>query len=193
MSLGTYDKTWCLKIINDMLKWQLTSIFRNPVDPERDSAPNYYIKVKNPIDLSSIKKKLLDNTYKNVLNFINDIDLIYQNALLFHGENSMITFIAKDISNWIKEKYDKKASSQEQEWEKDLNQAITDLQNHLLIKPPAEINQIVKQTENDSELAEESLDESHEEENNLSEHSNFEEINQKSNDDLPKEENIKAD
>lgn len=147
MIMGSYDKNWCQRTLNEMYKWHLTSIFRNPVDPVRDGAPNYFEKVKKPIDLSTIKKKLVSDEYKSPQEFVDDVNLIYENSFLYNGENSIITYIAKDISNWIHEKFKNKASSQEEEWERDLKKSIEQLNEHMMLKPPPEISQAVTNIE----------------------------------------------
>ena len=136
MSQGTYDFDWCLRIITDLLKWPLTAYFRKPVDPEKDGAPNYLEKVKNPIDLSTIKTKLQSNNYKTAAEFMSDIRLIYQNAETYNGENSMITFIAKDIVKWTEDQYSEKCNSYEEEMRHKLHKAMDELNEHLKNEPP---------------------------------------------------------
>ena len=135
MSQGTYDHDWCTRIINELLKWQLASTFRNPVDPERDGAPNYLEKVKNPIDLSTIKKKLHSNEYKTAEDFMYDVKLIYENSKIYNGENSMITFIANDILKWTETQYNQKCKSYEEENHMKLHRAIAELNEHMKLEP----------------------------------------------------------
>ena len=47
--------------------------FLNPVDEERDGAPDYYRKISRPIDLGAIQKKLLDGRYSSFEDFDADI------------------------------------------------------------------------------------------------------------------------
>ena len=141
MSAGTFDNDWCNRIINDLLKWQLTTYFRKPVDPDKDGAPSYLEKVKNPIDLSTIKNKLQANEYKTANDFMQDIRLIYKNAETYNGENSMITFIAKDIVKWVEQQFSEKCNSYEEEMRFRLHKAIEELNEHMKHEPPLDINE----------------------------------------------------
>lgn len=85
----------CLRITELLISHPLSALFMNPVDPVRDDAPGYYEKVKNPITLPEVKKKLTDNLYKSTYDWKNDIDLIWSNAILYNGEASVVSRIAK--------------------------------------------------------------------------------------------------
>jgi len=50
----------------------------------------YYKIIKTPIDLSSIKHKLLDGQYENRHQFRDDLDLIVTNCKTYNGEGSPI-------------------------------------------------------------------------------------------------------
>ncbi|EAY06782.1 Bromodomain containing protein [Trichomonas vaginalis G3] len=147
MSTGTYDHEWCSKTLGELMKWPLTTKFRAPVDPIKDGAPNYLEIVKNPIDLSTIKKKLHSNEYKTAKDFVDDVKLIYENAKLFNGENSMITFMACDIATLTQKQYEQKPNSHDEELKIKLETAVTQLNEHLANRPP-ELNRSGHSTEN---------------------------------------------
>jgi hypothetical protein len=50
----------------------------------------YYKIIKKPIDLSSIKHKLLDGQYQDRHQFKDDLDLIVANCKIYNGEGSLI-------------------------------------------------------------------------------------------------------
>ena len=138
MSVSDYDRTWCNNIITELLKWPLTQPFRIAVDPVRDGAADYLKIVTHPMDLGKVKRKLLDKKYKSVESFIDDLRLICSNAILFNGANSMYAYIATDINTWIDEQLAKKASSQEDEWQKRLAAVVEKLHKHMANAPPPE-------------------------------------------------------
>jgi hypothetical protein len=133
--LSEYDKEWCLKIHNDLLKWPMTSPFRVPVDPVRDNAPNYFQVVAKPMDLQTMKRKLSDGYYKTAAEFVDDFLLICDNAIKFNGENSMLAYIALDLKNWMNEQFKNKAVSSEDEWHRRLTDVIEKLQEHVRNAP----------------------------------------------------------
>jgi len=57
--------------------------------------PDYLVIVKNPMDLSTVKSRLLSSQYKNLESFEADVKLVFQNAILYNGEDSDIGSIAK--------------------------------------------------------------------------------------------------
>ncbi|TKR68279.1 hypothetical protein L596_024280 [Steinernema carpocapsae] len=64
--------------------------FRVPVDPVLLNIPDYFDIVKNPMDLSTIRQKLKINQYKNPWEFIDDMNLMFDNAWLFNRKNSKV-------------------------------------------------------------------------------------------------------
>lgn len=135
MSFSEFDKSWCSKVLNDLNKWPITSPFRQPVDPVRDNAPNYPQIVTNPMDFSTMRKKLNNNEYTSVQEFIDDIQLICDNAKKFNGETSMYALICDDIMAEVHRQYSEKATTQDEEWYKLLAQSVTKLQEHIKDAP----------------------------------------------------------
>ena len=50
---------------------------------------DYPIIIKHPMDLSTIKKKLKSSKYKIINDFIDDIQLIWDNCKLYNQEGSV--------------------------------------------------------------------------------------------------------
>ncbi|KAF7307415.1 Transcription initiation factor TFIID subunit 2 [Mycena indigotica] len=63
-------------------------IFLQPVDPVRDSAPNYFSVVKEPIDLGTISQKLEQGQYADRFAFRADFILMMNNAKLYNKPGS---------------------------------------------------------------------------------------------------------
>jgi hypothetical protein len=135
-ALSDYDKEWCIKIHTELFKWPLTSPFRVPVDPVRDNAPTYFQVVSSPMDLTTMKRKLSDGSYKSSNEFVDDFYLICDNAIKFNGESSLFAFIALDLKNWITEQYRNKPTSSEDEWHRKLTDVIDRLRDHIQVAPP---------------------------------------------------------
>lgn len=79
--------------------------FKNPVDPVE--VPNYYSVIKNPMDLSTMLQKLLDNQYQNLSAVKEDFELIIRNCEAFNPENS-----------WIRQNSDKFKTNLDKAWRK---------------------------------------------------------------------------
>ena len=77
----------CKKITDEICECPISSVFRSPV-PSNDL--NYHEIIKQPMDLGTIKRKLKTNVYNTVLEWKNDMDLIFDNAIQYNGNESLI-------------------------------------------------------------------------------------------------------
>eukprot|EP00981_Chlorochromonas_danica_P001230 scaffold268_cov210-Ochromonas_danica.AAC.25 len=72
--------------------------FLYPVDPQ--VAPGYEEMIKNPMDLSTVRKRLKSGFYKGSVSLVlSDIELIWQNCLEYNEPKSEIAIWAKELSN----------------------------------------------------------------------------------------------
>jgi hypothetical protein len=63
------------------------NIFAKPVDP--DDAPDYFNIIANPMDLSSMMDKIDQHRYDSVSAFLDDINLIMNNALEYNPNRDL--------------------------------------------------------------------------------------------------------
>ena len=75
--MNDFDKRKCVELTNKMLHKDLCRPFREKVDPERDGAPDYLEIVKNPMDLTTVRKKLVAGEYKSISEWSDDVNLIF--------------------------------------------------------------------------------------------------------------------
>ncbi|XP_053107955.1 histone acetyltransferase p300-like isoform X2 [Hemicordylus capensis] len=64
--------------------------FRRPVDPHLLGIPDYFDVVKNPMDLSTIKRKLDTGEYQEPWQYVDDIWLMFNNAWLYNRKTSRV-------------------------------------------------------------------------------------------------------
>ncbi|KAA0712353.1 CREB-binding protein [Triplophysa tibetana] len=64
--------------------------FRQPVDPLLLGIPDYFDIVKNPIDLSTIKRKLDTGQYQEPWQYVEDVWLMFNNAWLYNRKTSRV-------------------------------------------------------------------------------------------------------
>uniref|UniRef100_A0A3B4F6M7 histone acetyltransferase n=1 Tax=Pundamilia nyererei TaxID=303518 RepID=A0A3B4F6M7_9CICH len=64
--------------------------FRMPVDPQLLCIPDYFDIVKNPMDLSTIKRKLDTGQYQEPWQYVEDIWLMFNNAWLYNRKTSRV-------------------------------------------------------------------------------------------------------
>ncbi|CAI9736477.1 family AAA domain-containing 2B [Octopus vulgaris] len=72
-------------IWNKLAKCRKFAIFMRPVDIE--DVPDYYDIVKEPMDLNSMLKKIDNEMYPTAQEFLDDIDLIWRNALEYNPDS----------------------------------------------------------------------------------------------------------
>jgi hypothetical protein len=95
-------KSSALKFINSLWKGNQAYFFHEPVDPVKLEIPNYFQVVKTPMDLSTAKKKLQNNMYDSPRQFLEDVNLIYDNCIAFNGEESFVGKIAVGFKSQVK-------------------------------------------------------------------------------------------
>lgn len=91
------------KLMNNLWKHKDAELFHKPVDPEELNIPDYFSIIKNPMDFSTIKKKLANCTYTNLKEFVNDITLVFENCYTYNGRKTLVG----DMCTRVKKEYDK--------------------------------------------------------------------------------------
>ena len=91
------------KLLSLLWKVKDADLFHKPVDPIELGLPNYFEVIKNPMDFSTIKKKLNNFCYSNFKEFCNDMNLVFDNCYLFNGKDSNVG----NICTKIKSQYEK--------------------------------------------------------------------------------------
>ncbi|CCC67048.1 hypothetical protein NCAS_0A04900 [Naumovozyma castellii] len=78
---------------------KLSDPFMELVD--RDTLPEYYEAIHKPMALNIIKTNLESGVYVRLYDFIIDVDLVFQNALIFNDPSSLIYQDAKKLSKYF--------------------------------------------------------------------------------------------
>ena len=133
--MNPYHQQCCQHHLDELMKSPMTQPLRNPVDPVKDSAPNYLQVIKNPMDLGTIKKKLKSNSYSSVDEFYDDIKLVCDNAIQYNGEMSMLGMVAEDIMTMTNKWKNGLSSCYEEQWYKDQQEGAKKLAEHLKNAP----------------------------------------------------------
>jgi hypothetical protein len=87
----------CHKIMATLLSHHSSDVFKNPVDPVLDECPDYLTIVRFPMDLTTISRNLDENKYSTIQQWKNDVQLVWSNAVLYHGANSLLGLLARDF------------------------------------------------------------------------------------------------
>ena len=103
----------CYKILEKLKKHKFSEPFLYPVDYVSLNIPDYPRIITEPMDISTIEKKLKDHEYSAYAQFEIDVRKIWQNALKYNPSHSQIYMMTLDI-----QKYFEKINADEQEMEK---------------------------------------------------------------------------
>ena len=87
-------KAVCLPIVDGLLKHQDGYIFATPVDPVAYNLPDYFQIVKVPMDLGTVKKKLETSQYRDPVQVASDVQLVFDNAILYNPKENNIHKVA---------------------------------------------------------------------------------------------------
>lgn len=89
----------CEKILNDLKKHQCGAPFLFPVQVE-----GYHEKIKEPMDLTTVERKLKNGAYPSTTNFIQDVRKIWTNAWSYNMPGTSIYIATTEISHLFEEK-----------------------------------------------------------------------------------------
>ena len=137
--LSKFQQAKCLEITEKLMAWPICSPFIEMVDPERDGAPDYFDYIKEPMALRKVQKKLNANEYDTIQAWEHDVNLIWSNAKLYNGEDTLFTHMAMEAALWFKEKMKRFPSTQEEDWTGKIQRTTKKLLE-VLSHPPAELD-----------------------------------------------------
>ena len=107
----------CLELLNEMAKHEDAQYFLNPLNPEdhKVTKEHYEKKVKQPVDLGAIKRRLLKpqdqsgkgiQAYKSVSNVSKDVNRIFSNVMkIWSPEDDPIAGAAGRLHSWWVERW----------------------------------------------------------------------------------------
>ncbi|RCI05559.1 hypothetical protein CU098_000262, partial [Rhizopus stolonifer] len=80
----------CRRVLNKLNKYDCALPFVQPVDELIDGAPNYYEIIKNPMDLSLIKRRVENKEYTTFRQLEDDIHLMLNNCFTYNGPGTFV-------------------------------------------------------------------------------------------------------
>jgi bromodomain-containing factor 1 len=95
--------------VRNLKKLKDAAPFLRPVDPTALGIPHYPSIIKNPMDFSTIERKLTASNpikpdpnpsnprYTNAEEFVSDVRLIFSNCLTFNGPDHVVTASGKRV------------------------------------------------------------------------------------------------
>lgn len=87
----------CFKVLSKLKKNLNAPPFLQPVDPVLLNIPDYPEKIKNPMDISTVNKKLETKEYNEPLEFYDDMKLMFSNCYEYNGEGAQVSIMGKEL------------------------------------------------------------------------------------------------
>jgi hypothetical protein len=84
-------------ILQKLIDCNDSAEFRQPVDWKGLGLTDYPLIVKNPMDLGTVRKKLLNGKYKLAEEILDDLQLIWDNCKLYNAPGSWIYVVADKL------------------------------------------------------------------------------------------------
>lgn len=84
---------------------RLVGPFREPVVPSEDGVPDYFDKVKRPMDLNTVKSKMDRKEYKTDDEFLADVRQIFDNCFLYWQKGDPMYLAGEKLKKTFEEKY----------------------------------------------------------------------------------------
>lgn len=102
---------FCEEVLNEIKKPKylgFVNVFLDPVDPVASNIPNYFTVIKNPMDLSTVAKKLNSGDYARAKDFEQDMRQIVWNCLKFNPEGNAVRQLGLQFEDLFNAQWAKK-------------------------------------------------------------------------------------
>ena len=107
MPISKEEKTKFNNILDTLLNDHYAYIFKEPVDYVGLGLTDYLDVVKNPMDLGTVKAKLINENYNSYQDVIDDLNLIWANCKLYNLQGSDIYLTAVHMEKTCKKLLEK--------------------------------------------------------------------------------------
>ncbi|KAI3463638.1 hypothetical protein Pfo_020301 [Paulownia fortunei] len=91
----------CETLLTRLMAHQHAWIFNKPVDIVKHNIPDYFNVIKHPMDLGTIKSKLLSNQYSKPMDFAADVRLTFKNAMTYNPAGHVVHVMADTLSKYF--------------------------------------------------------------------------------------------
>lgn len=98
---GSDFQSSCLHILERLVEFKSSWPFLQSV--KKEEVPDYYDVIKNSMDFQTMRGKVLAGEYKNREQYIEDVQLICDNARLYNTKNTIYYKCACDLEKYAKD------------------------------------------------------------------------------------------
>ncbi|PWA50207.1 bromodomain, NET domain protein [Artemisia annua] len=91
----------CETLLNRVMSDKFGWVFNEPVDIVKLKIPDYFTVIKHPMDLGTVKKKLLSGRYADPWGFVADVRLTFKNAMTYNPKGNDVHIMADTLSKFF--------------------------------------------------------------------------------------------
>jgi hypothetical protein len=73
--LSAYQVSRCLQALDTLQTYRISTMFSQPIDPERDNVTTYLQIIRHPMDLGTVRKNLQSGQYQAIRQWKETINL----------------------------------------------------------------------------------------------------------------------
>lgn len=91
----------CETLLKTLMSQKNSWLFNKPVDVVAHNIPEYFNVIKHPMDLGTVKSKLLSNKYSSPMQFAADVRLTFSNAMTFNPPENVVHGYAMSLGKFF--------------------------------------------------------------------------------------------
>ncbi|KAA8530129.1 hypothetical protein F0562_004838 [Nyssa sinensis] len=91
----------CDALLKKLMSHQYGWVFNTPVDVVKLNIPDYFNVIKHPMDLGTIKRKIVSCEYSSLLDFLADVRLTFSNAMTYNPPGTDVHIMANSLGKFF--------------------------------------------------------------------------------------------
>ncbi|KAL7099237.1 hypothetical protein ACP275_09G070700 [Erythranthe tilingii] len=95
----------CETLLSRLMTHQHAWIFNEPVDIVKHNVPDYFNVIKHPMDLGTIKRKLISRQYSDPMGFAADVRLTFKNAMTYNPPGHIVHVMTEKMSKYFETRW----------------------------------------------------------------------------------------
>jgi hypothetical protein len=96
-----------LNIVQQLIAHPQGFPFAVPVDPVTLGIPDYFVVVKNPMDLGTVEDRIFTGFYNTPQEIVSDVRLVWDNAMLYNPPGTDVHLMAQNLSRIFEGRWDR--------------------------------------------------------------------------------------
>ncbi|EAY16856.1 Bromodomain containing protein [Trichomonas vaginalis G3] len=99
--MNDFERQATLKITTQLMEYKIACVFCEPIDLNSPDFADYARYIKQPMDLLTVKNKILSNSYSSADQWKADVDLVFSNAILYYRKTDTLHILAEQMKFWF--------------------------------------------------------------------------------------------